>query len=50
MPIFWGGRGMGYREHTDIQIPEVLVGKEVGCRSLERSKTNSNNVLNFFYF
>lgn len=50
MPILAeaGGGGM-YREYRDIQIPEVLAGKKVSYMSLERSKTNSNEVVNFFF-
>lgn len=32
----------GDREHTDIQIPEFLVGKKAASMSPERSTTNSN--------
>lgn len=44
-----GGGGGMYREYRDIQIPEVLAGKKVSYMSLERSKTNSNEVVNFFF-
>lgn len=48
MSIFWKKRG--YREHIDMQIPEVLVGKKVACMSLERSRTHSNKVTEFLLF
>lgn len=46
IPVCLSSERKRCREDIDIQIPEVLVGKDVGCKSLERK--NSNETVNLF--